>query len=48
MSMRKYFEKWKVNKNIMTLTLKNKRIEQFFEASLKKENEFMSLLMSGN
>ena len=48
MSIRKYFDKWKINKNFITLTLKNKKVENLFETSLQKSNEFMSLLMFGN
>jgi hypothetical protein len=45
MSIRKYFDKWKTNKNLITLTLKNNKIENLFESAFQKTKEFMSLLM---
>ena len=48
MSLRNYFDKWKLNKRLIVLAIKNKYVENLFKAAVTKERQFFGLLIEGD
>ncbi len=48
MAMRKYFDKWRLNKRLLIHEIKNQHVEQLFIAAFQKHQIFYKSIIGGN